>query len=68
MNDRVIARYVITHYESGGLQIEGPIENKVYSIEVLEHAKDAVRNHHLRREGGLIVPGSDTSLNRVRIE
>lgn len=63
--DRVFATLIIRIQESGALSVEGPIENREWCIAVLENAKDAIRNHHLRKDT-IIVPGTDVD-PRVRI-
>lgn len=57
-----VAQFVITLHASGALSIHGPIENKEYALSVLANAQDAVRNHHARRSGGLIVPSKDVTI------
>jgi hypothetical protein len=57
---RVVSRVTITCYEDGSLQVEGPIDQKEYTLAVLANAADSVRNHRLA--GALLIPGKDVSL------
>ena len=64
-SDRVNARLVITVFEGGAMSVEGPIEQKAWALAVLEQAKQAVKDHHLRREGKLVVPAKDVTITRL---
>lgn len=61
----VVAEFTITIHASGAMAVRGPIEQKEWALAVLANAADAVRNHHARREGGLIVPGKDVDVPRL---
>lgn len=52
-------------HASGALSVLGPIEHKEYALALLENAKDAIRNHHARRAGNLIVPSEDVSISKI---
>lgn len=55
----------INHWTDGAMSVEGNIENKEYALALLENAKQAIRDHHARKEGRLVVPGKDLSLTDV---
>ena len=57
--DRIQARFVITIHENGAMSVEGPIDDKVYTLAVLENAKDAVRNHRSPSMVDIVVPSKD---------
>lgn len=61
----VVAEYKIRVTRSAGLAIYGPLEEKEFTLAVLANAADAVRNHHARKEGGLIVPSKDITISLV---
>jgi len=56
------ASWTIKIWDDGALSIEGPIDDKVFVLAVLENAKDAVRNHRDPRMVDIIIPGKDISL------
>ncbi len=58
----VVLQLIITLHASGALSVSGAIGDKAYALALLDNAKDAIRNHHTRREGQLIVPGNDVSV------
>jgi hypothetical protein len=62
--DRIQAQFTITIWDDGSLSINGPINDKIYTLAVLENAKDAVRNHRNPDMVDLIIPGSDVSLEK----
>jgi hypothetical protein len=41
----------IKHHANGGLQVSGNIGDLKYALDMLEHAKDSVRAHHLKPAG-----------------
>lgn len=54
----------ITLHNCGALSLAGPIHDKEWMLALLDHAKDAVRNHHMpKSKSGLIVPDYDTKLD-----
>ena len=62
--ENIQARFTITIWDDGSLSIEGPIDDKVFTIAVLENAKDAVRNHRSASSVDIIVPNYDISLEK----
>ena len=58
------AQFVIRIWDDGSLSIEGPIDDKVFAIAVLENAKDAIRNHRSANSVDLIIPSYDVSLEK----
>ncbi len=60
--DRIVSRFVITCYENGAMQIEGPIDNYEYANAVLDNAKDAIRNRRSPKNTGLIIPHHDVTI------
>jgi hypothetical protein len=42
---QVVVQLVIKVWSDGALSVEGPIEDKLWTLAALENAKDAVRNH-----------------------
>ncbi len=60
--DRVQARFVVTIYENGAMSVEGPLDDKVFALAVLENAKDAVRNHRDPRQVDIVIPKKDVTL------
>jgi hypothetical protein len=56
------AAWTIKIWDDGALSIEGPIDDKVFVLAVLENAKDAVRNHRDPRMVDIIIPKKDVSL------
>lgn len=60
--ERVQARFVITCWEDGALSVEGPIDDKVYALAVLDNAKDAIRNHKDPRMVDVVVPSRDVEV------
>ncbi len=59
---QIVSRIVITHYDDGSLAVEGPTQDKMYVLAVLENAKDAIRNHRNPNNVDLIIPGHDVSI------
>ena len=60
--DNIQARFVITIHENGALSVEGPIDDKLFALAVMENAKDAIRNHRDPRQVDIVIPGKDISL------
>lgn len=60
--EKLQAQFVIKIWDDGSLSIEGPIEDKIFALAVLENAKDAVKNHRAANMVDLIIPGKDISL------
>lgn len=60
--EHIQAQFTITIWDDGSLSISGPIDDKIYTLAVLENAKDAVRNHRNSNMVDLIIPGKDISL------
>lgn len=60
--DKLQAKFVISIWDDGAMSIEGPIENKEYTLAVFENAKDAVRNHRNTSLVDVIIPSKDISL------
>ena len=58
--DRVVSKFVITHYENGALSVEGQISDKAYAIAVLNNAIDAIRNN--RSGERLVTPSKDVEI------
>jgi len=63
-NEALQAKFVIKIWNNGALSIEGPIDDKIFALAVLENAKDAVRNHRRPDCVDLIIPSKDISLER----
>jgi hypothetical protein len=61
-DDGVIAKIEICVRRSGAMSTAGSIEDEAYALAVLDHAKDAIRQHHARKRAKLIVPAKDVSL------
>ncbi len=62
VGDRVAARIVITVHASGAMSVSGNIEDQQWALVALEHAADAVRSHHARKAGELVIPAKDVRL------
>lgn len=60
--DKVQAQFKITIWDNGALSVEGPIDDKMFALAVLENAKDAVRNHRSPNMVDIIIPQKDVSL------
>jgi hypothetical protein len=60
--DRMQAQFTIKIWENGALSIEGPIEDKMFALAVLENAKDAIRNHRNPSVVDILVPKKDVTL------
>jgi hypothetical protein len=58
------ASFTISIWDDGSLSVEGPIDDKVFALAVLENAKDAVRNHRRPDMVDLIIPSKDISIER----
>lgn len=56
----VVVEIRVRVHADGALSVQGPIEDKAWTIAALNNAIDAVRNHG--RPGALIVPPKDVSL------
>lgn len=61
-DDAPIARLEILARRNGSLSVGGDISDLNYALALLDHAKDALRNHHLRRGSFLITPAKDVIL------
>lgn len=67
-DDAPIARLEILARRNGSLSVGGDISDLNYALALLDNAKDALRNHHLRRGAQLITPSSDVSLpERIKL-
>lgn len=62
--NKIQAQFKITIWDDGSLSVEGPIDDKVFALAVLENAKDAVRNHRQPNMVDIVVPGYDVSVER----
>lgn len=60
-DDAIVTVLKISVRRNGSLSVEGSIDDERYALAMLDHAKDAVRNHHARRSA-LIVPAYDVAL------
>lgn len=60
-DDAIVCVLKIAVRRNGSLSIEGSIDDERYALSMLDHAKDAVRNHHARRSA-LIIPARDIGL------
>lgn len=60
-DDAIITVLKIAVRRNGSLSVEGSIDDERYALALLDHAKDAVRNHHVRRSA-LIIPAHDVAL------
>jgi len=58
------AQIVITIWDDGALSVEGPIEDKIFTLAVLENAKDAVRNHRSPQTFDIVIPSADISIEK----
>lgn len=61
--DAVAIEIVIRVHASGAMSVAGPVEDREWMLAALDHAKDAVRNHH-RPKNEIVIPGRDTDLAR----
>ncbi len=61
-----VATLKITYYDDGALCVEGHIDDKEWALAALDHAKDSVRSHHMRKHAAQIVPAGDVTLPDVR--
>lgn len=52
-------KLIVTLHGNGALSVEGPVHDKKFCLALLDHAKDAVRNHG---KPGLVVPAKDVQL------
>lgn len=60
--DKIQAQFIIKIWDNGSLSIEGPIEDKIFALAVLENAKDAVKNHRRPDMVDIFIPSKDVSL------
>ncbi len=60
-----VATLTITYYDDGALCVEGHIDDKEWVLAALDHAKDSIRSHHMRKHAAQLVPGRDVSLPDV---
>lgn len=62
--ERIVAFLKISIRRNGSMSTEGNIGDLKFALAMLDHAKDAVRQHHARIESGkrVIVPAHDTPL------
>ena len=61
----VVAAISVKFHASGALSVSGNIGDLAFALQMLDHAKDAIRSQHRKRESGLIVPGRDVDLSNA---
>ena len=54
--DQIAAQITIVVYASGAMQVGGNIEDKTWALVALEHAADAIKSHHAKKEALIISP------------
>jgi hypothetical protein len=61
-DDKVMATIQIDIWKSGALSVSGSIAEEEWAICALQNAIDAVRSHHAKARGQLIIPAQDTGI------
>jgi hypothetical protein len=52
-------------WSDGAMSVEGPVEDTAFCLAILENAKDAVRNHKVRRQDRpIVIPNYDVSVEQ----
>lgn len=60
---QIVVEIRIKVYSDGALSVEGPIDDKLWTLAALENAKDAVRNHRsAAMVDHMVVPQYDVTL------
>jgi hypothetical protein len=60
--DDMVVEVKLTLYASGALKVEGPMDDKPFMLAMIDHARDAIKNHGLPQKSNLIIPPKDVSL------
>lgn len=59
-DDDVVFVLQVNVRRNGSMSVAGGINNLTYALAVLDQAKQAVKDHHFRRQGELIIPAHDS--------